>query len=183
MLDRSNELAAWDRDHFFHPSTHMGMHARGESPARVVAGGEGVTSWDSTGRKSIDAFAGLYCVNVGYGRQEIADAIAAQAKELAYYHAYVGHGTEVSIRLAKMIIDRAPEGMSRVIIPAQRYVRLIHDGPLEGIAAGFGTLYAYAEKTGLRPTDFKLDFGYMRGLPAGRHELHVALAPDVLRLA
>ena len=114
MLDRSNELAAWDRDHFFHPSTHMGMHARGESPARVVAGGEGVTIWDATGKKSIDSFAGLYCVNVGYGRREIADAIAAQAKELAYYHAYVGHGTEVSIRLAKMIIDRAPEGMSRV---------------------------------------------------------------------
>ncbi|MCG3056691.1 aminotransferase class III-fold pyridoxal phosphate-dependent enzyme, partial [Escherichia coli] len=52
--------------------------------------------------------------NVGYGRQEIADAIAQQAKELAYYHAYVGHGTEVSIKLAKMIIGRAPEGMSRV---------------------------------------------------------------------
>ncbi len=67
-----------------------------------------------TGRESIDAFAGLYCVNVGYGRQQIADAIAAQAKELAYYHAYVGHGTDASIRLAKMIIDRAPAGMSRV---------------------------------------------------------------------
>ncbi|MGX9176847.1 aminotransferase [Mesorhizobium sp. BHbdii] len=114
MLDQSNELAAWDRDHFFHPSTHMGTHARGESPTRVIAGGEGVTIWDNNGRKSIDAFAGLYCVNVGYGRQKIADAIAAQAKNLAYYHAYVGHGTEASITLSKMIIDRAPQGMSRV---------------------------------------------------------------------
>ncbi len=66
------------------------------------------------GRRSLDAFAGLYCVNVGYGRTEIADAIAEQARKLAYYHAYVGHGTEVSITLAKMIIDRAPEHMSRV---------------------------------------------------------------------
>jgi L-2,4-diaminobutyrate transaminase len=114
MLDRSNELAAWDRDHFFHPSTHMGMHARGEAPNRVIAGGEGVYITDANGKTSLDAFAGLYCVNVGYGRQKIADAIAEQAKELAYYHAYVGHGTEASIRLAKMIIDRAPEGMSRV---------------------------------------------------------------------
>ena len=81
MLEQSNELAAWDRDHFFHPSTHMGMHARGESPTRVMAGGEGVTVWDNNGKKSIDAFAGLYCVNVGYGRQKIADAIAAQAKQ------------------------------------------------------------------------------------------------------
>ncbi|TKT75029.1 aspartate aminotransferase family protein [Aquamicrobium sp. LC103] len=114
MLDRSNELAAWDRDHFFHPSTHMGTHARGESPNRVIAGGEGVYITDTNGKSSLDAFAGLYCVNVGYGRQKIADAIANQAKDLAYYHAYVGHGTEASIRLAKMIIDRAPEGMSRV---------------------------------------------------------------------
>ena len=114
MLDRSNELTAWDRDHFFHPSTHMGTHARGETPTRVMAGGEGVTIWDVDGRKSIDAFAGLYCVNVGYGRQKIADAIASQAKNLAYYHAYVGHGTEASITLSKMIIDRAPKGMSRV---------------------------------------------------------------------
>ena len=114
MLDRSNELAAWDRDHFFHPSTHMGAHARGESPARVIAGGEGVYITDIDGKRSLDAFAGLYCVNVGYGRTEIADAIAEQAKNLAYYHAYVGHGSEASIRLAKMIVDRAPEGMSRV---------------------------------------------------------------------
>jgi L-2,4-diaminobutyrate transaminase len=92
----------------------MGMHARGESPTRVVSGGEGVWISDVDGKRSLDAFAGLYCVNVGYGRTEIADAIAKQAKELAYYHAYVGHGTEASIRLAKMIVERAPAGMSRV---------------------------------------------------------------------
>lgn len=114
MLDRSNELTAWDRDHFFHPSTHMGMHARGETPTRVIGGGEGVYITDTSGKTSLDAFAGLYCVNVGYGRQKIADAIAEQAKNLAYYHAYVGHGTEASIRLSKLIIDRAPQGMSRV---------------------------------------------------------------------
>ena len=114
MLDRDNELNAWDRDHFFHPSTHMGSHARGESPRRVIAGGEGCTIIDTNGKRSLDAFAGLYCVNVGYGRTEIAEAIAEQARELAYYHAYVGHGTEASITLARMIIERAPKHMSRV---------------------------------------------------------------------
>ncbi len=109
-----NELTAWDRDHFFHPSTHMGQHARGETANRIVTGGEGVYIVDREGRRSLDAFAGLYCVNVGYGRREIMDAIAAQASQLPYYHAYVGHGSEPSIRLAKMIIDRAPKGMSRV---------------------------------------------------------------------
>jgi L-2,4-diaminobutyrate transaminase len=109
-----NELNAWDRDHFFHPSTHMGQHARGEMPNRIMKTAEGVYVRDREGRQSLDAFAGLYCVNVGYGRKKIADAIAAQAAELPYYHAYVGHGSEPSIRLAKMIIDRAPKGMSRV---------------------------------------------------------------------
>ena len=114
MLERGNELTAWDRDHFFHPSTHMGMHARGETPNRIMAGAEGVFVFDTAGRRSLDAFAGLYCVNVGYGRKEIAEAIAEQARQLPYYHAYAGHGSEPSIRLAKMIIDRAPKGMSRV---------------------------------------------------------------------
>jgi L-2,4-diaminobutyrate transaminase len=109
-----NELTAWDRDHFFHPSTHMAQHARGESQNRIIAGGEGVYIVDRNGKRSLDAFAGLYCVNVGYGRTKIADAIAFQATALPYYHAYVGHGSEPSIRLAKMIIDRAPKGMSRV---------------------------------------------------------------------
>lgn len=114
MLDQSNELAAWDRDHFFHPSTHMGAHARGESPTRVMAGGEGVYVTDLEGRRSLDAFAGLYCVNVGYGREKISNAIAEQARSLSYFHSYAGHGTKASITLAKMVIDRAPAGMSRV---------------------------------------------------------------------
>ena len=114
MTNRENDLNAWDRDHFFHPSTHMGMHARGDTPRRVIGGGEGVYITDTAGKRSLDAFAGLYCVNVGYGRTEISDAIAKQARELAYYHAYVGHGTEASITLARMIIERAPDHMSRV---------------------------------------------------------------------
>ncbi|MET0170648.1 MAG: aspartate aminotransferase family protein [Aliihoeflea sp.] len=107
-------LDKWDRENFFHPSTHLAQHARGESPNRIVTGGKGVHIEDRDGNKLLDAFAGLYCVNVGYGRTEIADAIAAQAKELAYYHAYVGHGTEVSITLAKMVLERAPKNMSKV---------------------------------------------------------------------
>ena len=110
----NDQLAAWDRDNLFHPSTHMAQHARGESPNRIVTGGEGVYIVDRDDRRSLDAFAGLYCVNVGYGRPEIAEAIAEQAHKLAYYHAYVGHGSEPAIELAQMIIARAPAHMSRV---------------------------------------------------------------------
>ncbi|HET7411216.1 MAG TPA: aspartate aminotransferase family protein [Pararhizobium sp.] len=111
---RNDQLAEWDRENFFHPSTNLGQFARGEATNRIITGGEGVYIEDRDGKRLMDAFAGLYCVNVGYGRKEIADAIAKQAHELSYYHAYVGHGTEASITLAKMILERAPKGMSKV---------------------------------------------------------------------
>ena len=110
----NNQLEKWDRESFFHPSTHLADFARGDLAQRIIANGEGCYITDTEGRSSLDAFAGLYCVNVGYGRSEISDAIAEQAKELAYYHAYVGHGTEASITLSKMILDRAPSHMSKV---------------------------------------------------------------------
>ncbi|MFT7027021.1 MAG: L-2,4-diaminobutyrate transaminase [Paracoccaceae bacterium] len=110
----NDQLAQWDRDSFMHPSTHLAAHARGDTPSRIMTGGEGVYIEDRDGNRLLDGFAGLYCVNVGYGRKEIADAIAKQAHQLAYYHAYVGHGSEASITLAKMVMDRAPKGMSKV---------------------------------------------------------------------
>ncbi len=111
---RNDQMDAWDRENFFHPSTHLAEFARGNLPNRVVTGGNGCHIEDRNGNRLLDAFSGLYCVNVGYGRQEIAEAIADQARELAYYHAYVGHGTEASITLAKMVLDRAPDHMSKV---------------------------------------------------------------------
>ena len=110
----NDQLSFWDRENFFHPSTHLAQHARGESHNRIIKTASGCYIEDRDGNQFLDAFAGLYCVNVGYGRQEIADAISDQAKELAYYHAYVGHGSEASITLAKMILERAPKNMSRV---------------------------------------------------------------------
>ncbi|UOA26510.1 aspartate aminotransferase family protein [Pseudosulfitobacter sp. DSM 107133] len=111
---KNDQLDQWDRENFFHPSTHLAQHARGESPNRVIKTASGVYIEDRDGNRLLDAFAGLYCVNVGYGRQEIAEAIADQARALAYYHSYVGHGTEASITLSKMILDRAPANMSKV---------------------------------------------------------------------
>lgn len=110
----NDKLEQWDRDNFFHPSTHLAQFARGNIPQRIIKGGSGCHIVDRDGNRMLDAFAGLYCVNVGYGRTEIAEAIAAQAHELAYYHSYIGHGTEASITLAKMVLDRAPNHMSKV---------------------------------------------------------------------
>lgn len=74
---------------------------------------------------------------------------------------------------------RPPAGMVKLSIPANRYLRLVHDGPLAGIADGFQALYDRAAAEGIEATDFKLDLGYRPGLPPGRHELLVGLAPLV----
>tara|TARA_R110002074_G_scaffold58286_2_gene142925 strand:- start:2125 stop:3495 length:1371 start_codon:yes stop_codon:yes gene_type:complete len=111
---RNDQLDQWDREAFFHPSTHLAQHARGETPSRIIRTAKGCHIEDRDGTRLLDAFAGLYCVNAGYGRMEIADAIADQARELAYYHAYVGHGTEASVTLAHMVLERAPAHMSKV---------------------------------------------------------------------
>jgi L-2,4-diaminobutyrate transaminase len=113
-MDRTNDLEALDRAHMFHPSTHLAQFSRGEAPSRIMTGGEGVYVIDRDGRRSMDGFAGLYCVNIGYGRSEVAEAIAEQAHKLAYYHAYAGHSNEQAIRLSERIVRKAGMGMSRV---------------------------------------------------------------------
>lgn len=108
-------LMASDRAHFMHPSTDLKAHAHGTlGTPRIIEGGQGIHIRDAGGREFIDAFAGLYCVNVGYGREEIADAIDAQARKLAYYHVYAGHSHEGAIRLSERVLGMAPEGFSKV---------------------------------------------------------------------
>jgi len=111
---QSNDLEALDRAHMFHPSTHLAQFAHGEAPSRIITGGDGVHIVDRDGKRSMDGFAGLYCVNIGYGRTEVADAISEQAHKLAYYHAYVGHSNEPAILLSERIVRSAGMGMSRV---------------------------------------------------------------------
>lgn len=68
-----------------------------------------------------------------------------------------------------------PEGMTRIIVPAQRYLRTGHDGALTDIPASLERLHVQAAMRGLKTTGFMLDFGYLPGQPAGRHELHLSL--------
>ena len=113
--DNTQSLEDIDRDTIFHASTDLHAHAHGTSGGpRIIDTGSGARIRDAAGVELLDAFAGLYCVNVGYGRSEIADAIHEQAKKLAYYHTYVGHSNEPLIRLSGRLIDMAPAGMSKV---------------------------------------------------------------------
>lgn len=110
----NDALDSWDRAHLVHPLTALGAHERGESGTRILTTGQGVYLEDRNGKRTIDAFSGLFCVNVGYGRTEIAEAIAEQARKLAYSHAYFGNSTEAGITLSHMIAERAPHGFKHV---------------------------------------------------------------------
>lgn len=108
-------LIECDRGSVLHPFTHLRDFAtRKSGPATVVTGGRGIRIEDATGRSYIDAFAGLYCVNIGYGRTEVAEAISRQAHALAYYHAYAGHTTEELALLGRRLVRMAPGKMSKV---------------------------------------------------------------------
>jgi len=111
---RNMTLNEIDRQSVLHPFTHLKDFSSGDAPSRVVTGARGITIRDSEGTELIDGFAGLYCVNIGYGRTEVADAIHAQATKLAYYHAYAGHSNEPTIRLSERLLAMTPGNMKRV---------------------------------------------------------------------
>nr|WP_175717033.1 aminotransferase [Burkholderia anthina] len=113
--DMLSTLEEADRRHYFHPGTHAYDHATGALPPLIVDRASGIRITDVEGREYIDAFAGLYCVNVGYGRDEIAERIAAQCKRLSYYHSYQGVGHAPAIELSQRLIEEwAPPGMVKV---------------------------------------------------------------------
>jgi L-2,4-diaminobutyrate transaminase len=105
-------LQQLDRQHLLHPFTDLSAHQ--EAGGTIMCRGSGVRIWDTAGRDYIDGMAGLWCVNVGYGRREIRDAVARQIEGLAYYHAFGGMGSEPAVRLSARLADMAPEGLSKV---------------------------------------------------------------------
>lgn len=110
-----DEISQMDRNSVLHPFTYLKDYAQGETGGpTIMETGKGVRITDATGREYIDGFAGLYCVNVGYGRTEVAEAIARQAYKLAYYHTYAAHTTEELAVLSDRLIKMAPGRMSKV---------------------------------------------------------------------
>ena len=102
-----------DRQNVFHPFTAPRQHS--ETGPRIMVEGKGVRLRDNRGNELIDGLAGLWCVNVGYGRQEIVDAIAEQAARLPYYHSFASMGTEPGIHTADTVRRMAPGNMARVL--------------------------------------------------------------------
>ncbi|MFN4290493.1 MAG: aspartate aminotransferase family protein [Permianibacter sp.] len=106
------ELRTLDATYHLHPfSDNKALAAQG---ARVITRAEGVYLWDSDGNKILDGFAGLWCVNVGYGRKELVEAASKQMSELPYYNLFFRTTTLPVIELSKEIAEVAPPGMGHV---------------------------------------------------------------------
>ena len=101
-----------DKAHFIHPFTDS--KALGEKGTRVIERAEGVYIWDVQGHKLLDAMAGLWCVNVGYGRQSIVDAACQQMQKLPFYNSFFQCTHPPAIELAKTIAELAPKHMNSV---------------------------------------------------------------------
>ncbi|WP_288504709.1 aspartate aminotransferase family protein [uncultured Pseudomonas sp.] len=85
-----------------------------EKGARIITRAEGVHLWDSEGQRILDGMAGLWCVNVGYGREELVEAASRQMRELPYYNLFFQTAHPPALELAKTIAELAPEGMNHV---------------------------------------------------------------------
>lgn len=106
------ELQAIDAAHHMHPfTTGDEIAAKG---ARVITGADGVMLRDSEGNQILDAMAGLWCVNVGYGREELAEVAARQMRELPYYNTFFMTTHVPVIALSQRLAELAPDGMNHV---------------------------------------------------------------------
>lgn len=110
MADPS--LVDLDRAHLIHPVSNFRAHER--RGATVLASGHGPYLRDASGHELLDAFSGLWCVNIGYGQESVVRAASEQMRQLPYATAYFDFATEPAVRLAARLIELAPASLRRV---------------------------------------------------------------------
>ncbi len=102
-----------DRAHFVHPWTHFDSFKRDGS--LVIEGGQGSHVVDAQGRRYLDGIGGLWCMTLGHGNDELADAMAAQARKLAYFSTFVDTTNPPAAQLAAELAALAPGDLNRVL--------------------------------------------------------------------
>lgn len=111
----SDQTADWqrrDNAHYLHPfSDYRQLHREG---SRIQRRAEGIYIWDTDGRKIIDGLAGLGCVNIGYGRSELAEVAKRQMEELCFSQSFFKTSNERAIELAEQLVKMTPAGLNHV---------------------------------------------------------------------
>jgi adenosylmethionine-8-amino-7-oxononanoate aminotransferase len=123
-----DDILRLDRAHVIHPITEF--RKQEQHGSKIFVGGRGIELQLADGRTVIDGFSGLFNINVGHGRTEIADAVAAQMRKLAYYPSFWDFGNEPATRLAEKIVG---------LLPKDRHLNhiLFHSGGSEANEANF----------------------------------------------
>lgn len=106
------EWQSLDSDHYLHPFTDHKELAAEQS--RIITRADGVYIYDAEDNRILDAMSGLWCVNLGYGRNELVDAAAAQLKELPYYNSFFQCAHPPAIELARLLSEVTPAQFKRV---------------------------------------------------------------------
>jgi 4-aminobutyrate--pyruvate transaminase len=107
-------LTALDRDHLIHPVAPWRKHE--QRGVTMLSSGKGAWLRDAAGHELLDAFAGLWCVNIGYGHESVVEAAAAQMRKLPYATGYFHFGSEPAIRLAAKLVEITPKSLTRVYL-------------------------------------------------------------------
>ncbi len=106
------QLQAIDGAHHLHPFTdHKDLRTAG---ARMITHAKGPFIYDSEGNEILDGMAGLWCVNIGYGRDELAEAAYAQMKELPYYNSFFRCSTPTPVLLSQKLAEISPPNLNQV---------------------------------------------------------------------
>ena len=115
MTNKNPQTREWQNlsnDHHLAPFSDFKQLK--EVGPRIITHAKGVYLWDSEGHKILDGMAGLWCVAIGYGRDELADAASKQMRELPYYNLFFMTAHPPVLELSKVIAEIAPEGMNHV---------------------------------------------------------------------
>lgn len=108
----TSAIQALDAAHYMHSFTDTKSLAN--KGARIIVKGQGIYIWDSEGKRLLDGMSGLWCMNVGYGRQSIADAVAAQMQELPYYNSFFQTTNVPAVQLAAKLVEISPAHFNHV---------------------------------------------------------------------
>lgn len=139
--DRLAEVA--QRHLWMHFTRHSVYEQGGHVP--VIVRGEGAYIWDDQGKRYLDGLAGLFTVQAGHGRHELAEAAAAQARELAFFPVW-SYAHPAAIRLAERLAHLAPGDLNRVFFTS---------GGGEAVETAWKLAKQYFKLTG-RPTKYKV---------------------------
>lgn len=114
-MKQERSTAQWremDAAHHLHPFTDTA--SLNEQGVRMITHADGIYLWDSEGNKVLDGMAGLWCVNIGYGRKDLAEVAKQQMEQLAYYNTFFKTSHPAVVELSHLLAEVAPQGFDHV---------------------------------------------------------------------